>query len=322
MGAFNPMDMFQAGGQLGQANASPFTYGSQNVMDQFKMGQQLQMQLAGQLGLKNAENQLPLNPTTQAKEVSETNKNNAISSMYTDNKNSGAGPPILDAQGNPIGNFGGGLKRDLLQAQVTNAQMKPWDKIATESDPGKASSRSTLGMASNANLRVDRAKVTLNNPLVTNQDAQNVFADIAGVYAGGSPTDIGMEHGSYDSIQQKLAGLQQNITGNPTGVLTPEAKQHISGVLDDLKNTNNQMIGNHFDYYEKAYPQIISAHQNEWNGMKASVLPNKIQQAASGNGGDEDAKVATLLRGNTDPSVQKAILNTYKQRHNGREYGQ
>lgn len=70
--AFNPMDFFQAGGQLGQANASPFTYGASNIMDRFNAGNDaaMKMAVAAQLfkGEKNYEwNNSPQSQEAQAK---------------------------------------------------------------------------------------------------------------------------------------------------------------------------------------------------------------------------------------------------------------
>lgn len=58
------MDFFQAGGELGKANASPFAYGASNLMDQFDKQNEMKAKLAGTLGmqmaLKKYENELPV----------------------------------------------------------------------------------------------------------------------------------------------------------------------------------------------------------------------------------------------------------------------
>ncbi len=44
--AFNPMDFFQAGTSIGQANASPFTYGANSLMDRFNAANDAAMKMA------------------------------------------------------------------------------------------------------------------------------------------------------------------------------------------------------------------------------------------------------------------------------------
>lgn len=56
--AFNPMDFFEAGGKLGKSSKSPFAYGAENVMDQFKSDRQLQSKVAAEGGLENYKQQL------------------------------------------------------------------------------------------------------------------------------------------------------------------------------------------------------------------------------------------------------------------------
>ena len=156
------------------------------------------------------------------------------------------------------------------------ADQKSWEKIVRNSDPALASSRSTIGMAANGNLRADRALDTLtNNKILTNQDAQNVVADIAGIYAGGAPSDMGMKHSQYESIQQTIAGLQQKITGKPTDALPQGIREHLSSVIAGMKQVNNEAIKNHFNYQEKANAKIIAKYPDEWKSMKESYLPSQ-----------------------------------------------
>lgn len=55
--AFNPMDMFQAGGELGKANVSPFNYGAGNIMDRFNAVNDAGMKMALQAEMfKNQKN--------------------------------------------------------------------------------------------------------------------------------------------------------------------------------------------------------------------------------------------------------------------------
>lgn len=63
------MDMFNAGGQLGQANASPFTYGASNVMDQFNFNRKLGAQVGAQGALEDYKQQLATKYEPQRKKA-------------------------------------------------------------------------------------------------------------------------------------------------------------------------------------------------------------------------------------------------------------
>lgn len=180
---------------------------------------------------------------------------------------------IIKGQLDPNKQIANQLAQDKLQNTEDNNLQKSWEKIVKSTDPALAYSRSTLGMAANGNLRADRAMVTLNNPKMTFQDAQNVVADIAGIYAGGAPSDQGMSHSEYQTVQSKLASLQQFLSGDPKDAVTPEIKKHIIGVINDLKSVNNTAISKHLDFQEKANPKVIAKNQDSWNQMKASLLP-------------------------------------------------
>lgn len=262
----SPMDYFEAGRKGGKANQSPFVDASANVMSAFDTQAENQAKLGQLMGVEKYKSQLeaakPMNPL----QLSEIAKNNAAVSDTT--------------------------KQDALR-------QKSWEKIVKNSDPSTASSRSTLGMAANANLRADRAMSSLNNPMLTKQDAQNVIADIAGIYAGGAPTDIGMTHGSYDTATSQLAGLQQYITGNLNDTLSPDIKNHMKQVIADLKKTNNDAIRSHFKYQETANRSIVTDpnYSSDWEDMKRSMLPddypNPLQQAAGAGRADQAPDAST-----------------------------
>ncbi|MBX4189781.1 hypothetical protein KW791_00565 [Candidatus Parcubacteria bacterium] len=212
----------------------------------------------------------PANQLKNLLTVSSINKNNAT---VTNLQNK----PALDAEKQQV-------KQDAQD-------QKSWEKIVRNSDPSLASSRSTFGMASNGNLRADRALSTLqNNKILTNQDAQNIVADIAGIYAGGAPSDQGMKHSQYESIQQRIAGLQQYINGKPTDALPPDIKNHLTQVIGDLKNVNNEAIKSHFDYQEKANSGVISKYQDEWNQMKGAYVSGDSSNISDGATGTYNGK--------------------------------
>lgn len=157
---------------------------------------------------------------------------------------------------------------------------KEWDKIVKDTNPLTASGRTTLGMASKANFQADRALVTLSKPVVTNQEAGNVMADIASIYQTGSPTQYGMSHQEYATLYGKVQGALQTITGKPQDALPDAIKNRLVGVLHDMKQTNGTVLKQQLDFTEKAKKRVIDKFPQEWQDIRAT-LENNPQQTGS-----------------------------------------
>lgn len=172
---------------------------------------------------------------------------------------------------------------------------KEWDKIDKEANPLTTSGRTGLGMAARADYNANRALVTLNKSMVTNQEAANVMADIAQIYQGGSATQYGMSHQGYDSLYQKLKGVQQYITGKPEDSVPTEIKSRLIGVLNEMKQTNKAVFKQQLDHIERAQPKVISKFSNEWKSVREN-LENGIAGGPTTPppGGFDEAKQARL----------------------------
>lgn len=148
---------------------------------------------------------------------------------------------------------------------------KEWGKLVDTVNPQKASSRSTLGIASQGNLKADRAIVTLNKPTVTKAELGNVMADVASIYQGGAPTDTGMSHQDWSTAFGKVMGNLQFLTGNPQDAVPEPIKQRILTDLNDLKAINQRSISNNLNYYEKARSGLVGRHKAEWLAARQEV---------------------------------------------------
>lgn len=156
---------------------------------------------------------------------------------------------------------------------------KQWTLFLNKMNPNMASSRSTIGMAANGNLRAERARVTLeNNPTMTYQDLGNVVGDLAGIYQGGAPTDMGMRHQQYESLQSYIANMKQYVTGKPQDAVPTEIKTKILDVINKLQGVNNNVLTKHLDSMEKVQSKLISKFPEEWAGFKQDLesqyMPN------------------------------------------------
>lgn len=159
--------------------------------------------------------------------------------------------------------------------RVAVQDQKTWNGIVKQIDVLAASSRSGLGMAVNANIRANRALSLLNKDITTPQEMQSIAADLAGIFQGGAPTDIGLHEQAYKTLQKQAAQLQQYITANPSNAMSPEIKQRLKGVVTELKKLDSDLIDSHFGYYEEAYPDLIARKGDTWEKMK-----NKYKQSA------------------------------------------
>lgn len=151
---------------------------------------------------------------------------------------------------------------------------KEWDKIVRDTNPLTARTSTTLGMAAKANFNADRALVTLSKPVVTNQEAGNVMADIASIYQNGSPTAYGMSHQEYSTLYGKIQGALQTVTGKPQDALPDEIKNRLVEVLHDMKGTNNQVLKQQLDFTEKSKARIIKKFPQEWQDIRGTLENN------------------------------------------------
>lgn len=163
-----------------------------------------------------------------------------------------------------------GLEKSDIQKQKQDQQdQKQWTNFIQHNTPDTASPRSTFGIASRSNLQAGRVIKTLkNNPNVTYQDLGNVVADLAGIYAGGAPTDQGMKHQQYESLYTAVQNMKQWATGNPQNAVPEGFKNKILGVAQQTIDLNNVVLNKHFDAQEAAQKKLIEKFPDEWKAFR------------------------------------------------------
>ena len=167
------------------------------------------------------------------------------------------------------------LRQDSMDQRTQNQ----WTTFLHQNNPELASPRSTLGMAGTGNAKADRALATLqNNPLVTSADLGNITADLASIYQGGAPTDMGMKHQEYGTIWTNIQKLKQFVTNNPTDVLPDAMKNKVIDTIQRLKDANNKVLNNYFDATEKSQDKLISKNSDEWKSFRAGFDPMYAQK--------------------------------------------
>ncbi len=170
---------------------------------------------------------------------------------------------------------------------------REWDKIVKDADPLNTNSRSSLGLAARANLQADTALKTLAHPMVTNQEAGNVMADMASIYQRGSATQYGMSHQAYNTLYGKIQNVLQEISGNPRDALPDAVKQRLISVLGDLKAVNGGVISQQLDLIERSKGKIINGggYQEDWKNLRSTLEGAKQPTPPAGGAGP--APIAT-----------------------------
>jgi hypothetical protein len=153
-------------------------------------------------------------------------------------------------------------------------QAKRWDHLMDQTDPEKASSRSSLGKAVIANHAMDEAINILSQPTVTNGDASMALSKLS---------DDSQRSGNatlYGSVQ----GIRQFITGKPQDTMPDDIKSHIIGTLHINKATNYRFLKQGLSIEEaKASKDLINSkpeYQTEWEDMKSQILTGAQDNAA------------------------------------------
>lgn len=196
-----------------------------------------------------------------------------------------------------------------LEEKQNQFNQREWDKLTKEVNPLTTSGRNPLGMAMKANYNANRALSTLSNPMVTNQEAGNVMADIASIYQNGSPTQFGMSEQAYHTLSSKIAGFQQYLTGKPTDALTPAIKSRLQNVLMDMKRTNFDVLKQNIAYTEKAKAKLIKSFPDEWQNMKETLMSDGYSGLGKqSSGGDMNAKIQKARdSGYSEEEIQKYL---------------
>lgn len=163
-------------------------------------------------------------------------------------------------------------KEDAALAKATASETKSWEKITKDADPLMASSRSPFGAAAIANNRANRALVTLQKPIVTKADLDNIGSDIGGIYQGGVPHVRSALDNSFPTFYGTINGLIQRVTGTPQSAAPEGIRQELIKTLTDLNNTSREVINQQIGTIEDVHPELIQKHQAQWDKLKARFV--------------------------------------------------
>jgi len=171
------------------------------------------------------------------------------------------------------------LQRDLVRSQkdlaVSEKQSqfdsRQWERLESKANNLNAGSRKALGVASINNMRADRLLATSDMKIITPQVYNALVADLQGIYKGGVPDQVMMQHGDYQTIQRKAAEVLQQITGKPQNVNTPEIKQYLLDLTRDIKAIDNKVINDNLGIQAVAFRDLIRKDPERWNDLVTAI---------------------------------------------------
>lgn len=148
---------------------------------------------------------------------------------------------------------------------------KEWVKLAYDMDPTGASSRKALGINYSSYVAALRGQNLLSQPVVTIQNLGEVTRDLTRILQQGVPTDAGSEGMMYHSLVGDIMKKIQYFGGKPQDALPDGMKAYLADSFERLKAVSADVIELKIHAMEAAFPDVISAHQNEWDNLVATL---------------------------------------------------
>lgn len=120
-----------------------------------------------------------------------------------------------------------------------NFGLRSDDQAAKAGD--KVTNDSSVKTLTNQLQLSQRAAGILNKPGLTNQEFNDVQQELSNAIAGAKGSALGkLERTEYDSLQQRLEGLKQQITGSPQDAVPPEIRARVQQLNQDMLNSFSQ----------------------------------------------------------------------------------
>lgn len=149
-----------------------------------------------------------------------------------------------------------------------------WQKLQKEINVSNAPAARAIGQAAVNNMRADRALKLLNKKALTANEYDVVVSDLAAIFKGGVPDVLSLEHQRYETLKGDLNSLIQYVTSEPAEVGTPEVKDRLHGITQEVKEIDNGIILNYMDSVAAGYEPYIKANPDRFAKMVNAQLRN------------------------------------------------
>jgi len=209
-------------------------------------------------------------------------------------------------------------QRDLSNSYKTQAQQTKkdqynqgqQDKISKEVNLLSQSSRNVLGSAGRSLVNADRALDTLNQPVITNQQLNNISADVAAIYNNGQATVSGTQHNQYNTLYSKAQGLLQQVTGQPEDAVPDGIKQQLKDTLMQMRNISSGVAQKNLAFVKASHPDFVRNNPNYFDDL-AKGLSNETSQST---GSPTSPAAAASAPGASNQSFSPDVVQ-YAQQH-------
>lgn len=166
--------------------------------------------------------------------------------------------------------------------------LKDWRDIADQTNPfmskGMGGSQTVFARAARANQAAARGLKTLNSKGLTWNELNGfVNSDLASIFAGGgAPHDLQLHQAEYNNVMNKIGNIKQFFTGEPSDGLVPQkTRAHIQTLIQEIIDTDNEIIDNQIEYVRSKYADRISQNPERFNRYVEKA--NKIKTVGTVN---------------------------------------
>jgi len=163
------------------------------------------------------------------------------------------------------------LSADVGRERLTE---QSWQKLQDKVNVSNAPAARAIGQAAVNNMRADRALKLLNKEALTKNEYDVVVSDLAAIFKGGVPDVLSLEHQRYATLQSDVNEVIQYVTSAPSEVNTPEIKDRLRGITNEVKQIDNGIILNYMDSVAAGYETYIAGNPERFARMVNAQLRN------------------------------------------------
>lgn len=153
--------------------------------------------------------------------------------------------------------------------------IKNWITLGKEINVSNAPAARAIGQAAVNNMRADRALMLLEGKNeLTKNEYDIIVSDLAAIFKGGVPDIISLEHQRYSSLKSDANDIIQYVTSKPSEVGTPEIRNRLLKITNEVKTVDNNIILNYIDSVGAGYEYLVQENPKRFTRMVNAQLRN------------------------------------------------
>lgn len=143
--------------------------------------------------------------------------------------------------------------------------------IANKANFLSASSRSAVGQAANAKMKLQRLNELLTDPNATPQDMNIAANDLAGAVSGGNATVSGTHGQEYKNLASDLISKANYLMGTTIPAEQSAAKQHMLDVSKRIGSVSDSVIDQNMSIVKAGHAGWFSRHPDQAQNIVSTV---------------------------------------------------